>query len=102
MSIEQTLDIILVRDGENLIMQSNPPGIKIRLAYIDTNGAEASGEGRINSIIQGQPSEAEIQSFLDVAKVQIESFVQSGALDRERENFRLRTLLAEATASKAA
>src|SRR3546814_12301075 len=88
MSTENVLDIILIRDGENLILRTKSEGLKIRMAFVDTNGAEGAGEGKITSIIQGQPTEAEVDSFLDMAKAQVEDFVQSGALDRERENFR--------------
>src|SRR3546814_16111237 len=102
MSTENVLDIILIRDGENLILRTKSEGLKIRMAFVDTNGAEGAGEGKITSIIQGQPTEAEVDSFLDMAKAQVEDFVQSGALDRERENFRLRNLLAEATSAQAA
>src|SRR3546814_5615636 len=88
MSTENVLDIILIRDGENLILRTKSEGLKIRMAFVDTNGAEGAGEGKITSIIQGQPTEAEVDSFLDMAKAQVEDYVQSGALDRERENFR--------------
>src|SRR3546814_14290460 len=87
MSTEYVLDIILIRDGDNLILRTKSEGLKIRMAFVDTNGAEGVGEGKITSIIQGQPTEAEVDSFLDMAKAQVEDFVPSGALDRERETF---------------
>ena len=89
------VDVILYRDGDNLIMQSSNSSVRIRLAFVDTGGAEAAGEGQITALLQGQSDQAETSAFLDSAKVQVETFIQTGGLERERENIRLRNLLEE-------
>lgn len=102
MSDKTPLDITLIRDGTSFILQTNNSAVRVRLAFMDTGGAENESPSQIIPIIQGEANEAEVDEFLDTAKAQIDRFVQSGALDTHRENVRLRAQLAAATANKAA
>lgn len=102
MTTPNILDIILIRDGDNLIMQTNSAYVKVRLAYVETaSGAEKTGEVKITPLIQGSNDESEYSQFLDGITSQVKNYIESGALDSERENIRLRNLLAEATAKAA-
>src|SRR3546814_16201719 len=96
MSTENVLDLILIRDGENLILRTKSEGLKIRMAFDDTNGAEGAGEGKIPSIIQGQLTDAEVDIFIELAKAQVEDFVQSFSLDRASAKFSHRNIPPEA------
>jgi hypothetical protein len=97
-----TLDIILIRDGTNLIMQTSNPNIRVRLANVDTKTVDQNVNVDITPLLQGNPSEGEAEAFVDTVQGQVQNFIESGAFDRELENLRLRNMLAEATAKQAA
>lgn len=97
-----TLDIILIRDGTNLIMQTSNPNIRVRLANVDTKTVDQNVNVDITPLLQGNTANGEAEAFVDKVQGQVQNFIESGAFDRELENLRLRNMLAEATAKQTA
>jgi hypothetical protein len=84
------VDLVLFRDGENLILQtrSSQP-VHVRLAVVDT-AVNNDGKGNISALLPEGATEADYAAFLDQTKNFVENYVQNGSLDTARENIRLR------------
>ena len=90
-------DIVIIIDGENLIMkQRHPAGqspVRVRLALMDTAGDQ------IKTLVPQDADDAENTAFLDNSKLFLENYFSSGGLEADREIIRLKDEAAQRTGS---
>ena len=86
--------ILLVKDGDNFYMRHLAEQPPVHVAYIDTSLNNADGQGTIRSLIPGRVAEDDVNTLLDLAKTNMEGYVQSGNFDRDREITRLNDVVA--------